>query len=329
MNEKRQFSFHGEGGALLWLYIRCMVLTALTLGIYWPWAKARILKFHYGNTSFGGSTFGFQGTGWELFLGLWKGIGILLLVMIPYIAGLALFVQESLKGEPVLAMVYLSAGLLIYLALVIPLVPVAVNSSLRYRFGRTTWRSIRWAYNGKNKELLPLYVKGTLLTLITLTIYSSWFNAKFYNYIYSKLHFGSVRFRFKGDGKDLFFIGLKGLILSVLTLGIYLFRWVKDIYRWTYENIEVLQGEKVIPLQVTMTGGGLFKLTLVNMLLLVFTLGIAAPWVNIRTIKFIMAHIQSTEDLDVDAIEQTPLADSDATGEELSDFLDLGDWGIL
>lgn len=45
MNEKRMFSFHGEGGALLWLYIRCMFLTTITLGIYWPWAKARLVKF--------------------------------------------------------------------------------------------------------------------------------------------------------------------------------------------------------------------------------------------------------------------------------------------
>ncbi len=329
VNEKRQFTFHGEGGELLWLFIRCMFLTGITLGIYYPWAKARLLKFNYSNTTFGGSAFGFLGTGNEMFIGLLKGIGILILVMIPYLLGLYIGFQALLAGNTAVGIIAMVLGVVAYIALLLVVMPLAINSSLRYRFGRTTWRSIRWAYTGKNKELLPLFIKGFLLTLVTFFIYNSWFTARYMKYIYSKLHFGSIRFRFMGEGMDLFLIGLKGMLLTIITLGIYIFWYMKNMYKWIYENLEVLQGDKVIPLTTTITGGGLFKLTLTNMLLLIFTLGIAAPWVNIRTMKFIMNHIAASEDLDVDAIEQTTVEETSATGEEISDFLDLGDWGIL
>jgi uncharacterized membrane protein YjgN (DUF898 family) len=329
MNEKNSLSYHGEGGALLWLYVRCIFLSVITLGIYWSWAKARILRYHYENTSFGGSPMGFQGTGTEIFIGALKGLGILALILVPYVIALVIFSQRTMAGDPVTGMVALVIGLILYIGLIIVVSPIAINSSMRYRFGRTSWRSIRWGYTGKNRELLPLFVKGFLLTMVTFGIYGSWFNARYYRYVYSKLHFGSVRFRFKGEGKELFFIGLKGLLLSIVTLGIYLFWYLRNVYRWLYENMEVLQGGKSVPLKVDMTGGQLFVLNLTNLLLLVFTLGIAAPWVNIRSIRFVMNHISAAEDLDTDAIEQIPASEATATGDDLADFLDLGDWGIL
>lgn len=330
MSDKRSFSYDGEGGALLWLTIRCLFLTTITFGIYWPWAKARLNKFHYGNTSFDNSAFSFHGTGPEMFWGMLKGIGVLIVVLIPYLAGLLIGTQMIQEGQFVTGAIVAILGVLVYIGLLIVIAPSAVNSSMRYRFSRTAWRSIRWGYTGKNRELIPIYVKGMLLTLVTLGIYGSWFNARYYSYVYSKLHFGSVRFRFQGDGKSLFFIGLKGTLLSIITGGIYLFWYMRNLYRWSYDNLEVIQGERIIPLTTeTMSGGKLFVLNLVNTLLLIVTLGIATPWVTIRNTKFILEHIKATADLDTDAIEQTSLNASDATGEELADILDLGDWGIM
>jgi uncharacterized membrane protein YjgN (DUF898 family) len=330
MDEKRKLAYNGEGGALLLLYIRCFLLTMVTFGIYGTWAKARILKYHYGNTSFDGSAFGFNGTGKELFIGMLKGIGILLVVILPFIVFITLSIMALVAGDMGLYLTLYGLGFLFYIAGLILVMPLAINSSMRYRFGRTSWRSIRWAYAGKNREFLPMFVKGSLLTMVTLGIYGSWLQARLNSYMYSKLHFGSVRFRFTGEGKELFFINLKGLLLSAVTLGIYFFWYLRNVYRWQYENIEVIQGDRAIPLTVDLSGGGLFKLMLTNLLLVVFTLGIATPWVTVRTNRFIMANIGAVDDLDTTVIEQPSAeAGSDATGEELGDIFDFGDWGIL
>ncbi|OYY07964.1 MAG: hypothetical protein B7Y66_11820 [Sphingobacteriia bacterium 35-36-14] len=46
-----------------------MILTTITLGLYYPWAKARTLHYFYGNTVFNEQPFIFTGTGSQMFKG--------------------------------------------------------------------------------------------------------------------------------------------------------------------------------------------------------------------------------------------------------------------
>ena len=72
----------------------------------------------------------------------------------------------------------------------------------------------------------------------------------------------------------------------------------------------------------TLRGAELLGVWMVNILLLVFTLGLAWPWVEIRNARVHLANLTLIGDLDVGAIEQEAQI-AEATGEEVADFLDL------
>ena len=51
------FSFHGNGAEYFRIWIVNVMLTAVTLGIYLPWARVRTRKYFYGNTLLNDRTF--------------------------------------------------------------------------------------------------------------------------------------------------------------------------------------------------------------------------------------------------------------------------------
>ena len=74
--EPRSLKFYGKGGALFGILIANFFLTIITLGLYYPWAKARKMKYLYAETELDNSRFNFHGTGQEMFKGFIKAIAI-------------------------------------------------------------------------------------------------------------------------------------------------------------------------------------------------------------------------------------------------------------
>ena len=70
--ETRRFAFHGEGGSLFGIHIVNVLLTLLTLGIYYFWGKVKVRRYLYSQAEFDGDRFAFHGTGKELFFGWLK-----------------------------------------------------------------------------------------------------------------------------------------------------------------------------------------------------------------------------------------------------------------
>ena len=77
-----QLSFSGKGLELFKIQIVNFILNVLTIGLFYPWAKARKLQYLYSNTIFEESPFTFTGTGKEMFKGFIKAI---LFVILAYL----------------------------------------------------------------------------------------------------------------------------------------------------------------------------------------------------------------------------------------------------
>ena len=73
----------------------------------------------------------------------------------------------------------------------------------------------------------------------------------------------------------------------------------------------------------TITGLALFKLWLVNALLLIATLGIAWPWVRVRNIDFAFCNLALVGPVDLERIRQEA-QQAGSIGEGLSGFFDSG-----
>jgi uncharacterized membrane protein YjgN (DUF898 family) len=171
--------------------------------------------------------------------------------------------------------------------------------------------------------LLINFFKWFGLTIITLGIYGSWFAINLRKYIIENIRFGDIEMEYDGNGAEYFVLNIKGYFLTVITFGIYGFWWQKEIIEYYINNLKMHKNNESIDFQTTVTGGGIFKLTIVNIILMIFTLGLAYAWVQMRTFKYIASNIQLEGTIDLDNIHQTEASYKDATGEDIEDMLDM------
>jgi predicted Zn finger-like uncharacterized protein len=295
--------FHGTGKTLLGIYVVNVLLTIITLGIYYCWAKVKTRKYLYSSTELMRGRFTFTGTGRELFMGRVKATGLMIVLF---------------GGPQVLATNVHEALAFLVIPAILLLMPVARVSAMRYRFCRTLWHNVQFSFRGTIKEGLKIYLVGTLLTIVTLGFYYPFFYADKQSFFRNNTRFGSESFSYDGKGKELFGTFFLGLLLTPLTLGLWWF-WLKArLARYDWEHTS-FQG---VRFSSTVTGGNLIALKLVNLLILALTLGIGYPWVVIRNMEFNFRHLRIEGHANLSKIFQTK-ENAQAVGEGLLDQLDM------
>ncbi len=309
-SQNYQLEFFGKGSDYFAIMIVNWLLTLITVGFYYPWARAKRLRYVYGQTALNNERFHFAGTGKEMFRGFIKIIIFYIAVMASYV--LLLKVVES----PVLAILF------VYLS-IFAIIPFAIHGSFRYRMSRTSYRGVRFGYRGDRNELLREFYKGVFLTIITLGIYGSWLQMNIRRYTHQNIRYGDVDFSNDADGGDWLLLNLKGYFLTIFTLGIYAFWWQRDIFAYYIDNMRMTKGEQKIYCRSTATGGGFFELLFINLLITVFTLGFGKAWADMRTQKFICDHVKMEGDINLDEIHQTEDEYTNAFGEDAMDFFEI------
>ena len=353
-DQVRKLRFHGTGGSLFGIHIVNMLLTGLTLGIYYFWGKVKVRNYVFSQSEFEGDRFAYHGTGKELLLGWLRAVAIMgsvfgILFGLFYILG-----AQSIHSLAVIYPFFL-------LFLVFGLIPIAIVGAWRYRLSRSSWRNIRFSFRGHTREFMKLYAPGLLLTMITLGLYSPYFETRLQKFLLDQTYFGTSPFRFDGEGKNLFWpftrawlftILIPIVLFGLLSLGSMISLGFAEVI--VISIILILTPLGRLPLvwfaarrhryywghthfggahfQSTVTGGSLLWLELVNGILLVVTLGFAQPWVLVRTVRFMFERVSLHGSLDLAAIEQEA-REAGATGEGIADLLDTElldmDLGIL
>ncbi len=304
--------FHGSAGGLFGIQAVNLLLTLLTLGIYYFWGKARVRAYLLGETELDGDRLAYHGTGRELLIGFLKGMAVFfvpvaLLTILPQVYGF----PEAVKGA--LAMMLYLAGLL--------LVPLAMVGARRYRLSRSSWRGIRFSFRGRAREFVGIFVVGTILTSLTLGIYYPVFATRRQTFMISHSYFGSAKFDFDGHGRELMGPFLLMVLLFLPTLGLSWF-WFSARRTRVFTAHTRLGATRF---RSTVTGGRQAWLTISNVLAIVLTLGLAWPWTVVRGVRFTLRYL-AVEGLDVADIRQDAQAAS-ATGEGLAGLLDA-DFGV-
>ncbi|MDH5640254.1 MAG: YjgN family protein, partial [Nitrospira sp.] len=88
--------------------------------------------------------------------------------------------------------------------LLILFIPVAIVGARRYRLTRTSWRGIRFSFQGKVSDFMKLWLSGYALTGLSLGLYYPYFAAKKQAFLTRHSYFGSEPFKFSGEGSRLF-----------------------------------------------------------------------------------------------------------------------------
>ena len=187
------------------------LLTIVTLGIYYFWAKTRLRGYLFSQTEIEGDRFAYHGTARELLLGTLKAV---LVFGVPiYLLNLV----RDVLDVPVLVKV--AAGML-SAVLFFVLFPVAMVGARRYRLGRTSWRGIRFSFRGRAWDMVKIFIVGSFFTGLTFGLYYPFFLVARQVFMVSHSYFGSERFDFSGRGWDLFWPYVKAILLTLPTLGL-------------------------------------------------------------------------------------------------------------
>ncbi len=139
--------FTGVGSEYFGIWIVNLLLMLVTLGLYYPWAKVRRLRYFYGNTLVGNEPLDFHGNPKRMLRGT---VLVVLLLVLYSVAG---------NFSPV-------AGL-IALVLVAAIAPALVRAAMRFRMSNTSWRGLRFRFTGSMQgvygAVLPLYLPAILI----------------------------------------------------------------------------------------------------------------------------------------------------------------------
>jgi uncharacterized membrane protein YjgN (DUF898 family) len=143
--------FSASGSEYFRIWIVNLLLVVLTLGLYLPFAKARRLRYFYANTQVGGTPLAFHGDPWRMFRG--------------YLVMLVLF------GSSALANAYSAWTSLLGLGVLAALWPALWRSSMRFRLANTSWRGLRFGFDGSLRgaylALLPMFAPAAMLLAVS------------------------------------------------------------------------------------------------------------------------------------------------------------------
>jgi uncharacterized membrane protein YjgN (DUF898 family) len=152
--QRLPIEFTGSGSEYFRIWIVNMLLLLVTLGLYWPWAKVRRLRYFWGNTLVDGDPLGFHGDAKQMFKG-WVLVGILF--------GLYNWASSFSAVAGVVAFGALAA-----------LWPALWRSSMAFRLANTSWRGLRFRFVGSLRDAylahLPPFVVALPLVLLTMWI---------------------------------------------------------------------------------------------------------------------------------------------------------------
>jgi uncharacterized membrane protein YjgN (DUF898 family) len=139
--------FTGSGSEYFRIWIVNLLLTLLTLGVYYPWAKVRRLRYFHGNTLVGEHPFGFHAEPRKML----RGYLLVTLLLVLY-SGAGHF--SALAGW-------------FAFAIVAAVWPALLKSSMQFRLANTSWRSLRFRFRGTLRGAyaawLPFFVPGLVI----------------------------------------------------------------------------------------------------------------------------------------------------------------------
>ena len=152
--QRLDVEFTGSGSEYFRIWLVNLLLSAVTLSLYWPFAKARKLAYFHGNTRVGEQALGFHGNPWKML----RGHVLILLFGIVY--------GISSRYSPTTALVAITCFALLW--------PALWRASLQFRLGNTSWRGLRFAFDGSlggaYLAMLPAVVPWVALVSLGLFV---------------------------------------------------------------------------------------------------------------------------------------------------------------
>ncbi len=349
--DESAFAFEGNWREFAPIAFTNLGLTIVTLGIYRFWAKARTRRYLWSHTRFIDDRLQWAGTGMELFKG---ALMALVIFVLPYFLLTTATQTLALRGYTG------TAGLLGFATIIMLfyLVGVARFRSLRYRLARTYWRGIRGGSDDPGLQYGWAYMWKTFVGTMLLGLLIPWSMVELWNDRWNKMSFGPFKFSAKGNvdglmGRFLLFymvpiiaiFGMGGLFASLIASGAFnpgsgptlspLIILVPLVLYFTiglvfmafyakfYRQMVYATSLHTLEFQFSARTMDWIKLLVVDVLLVIGTLGVGLMFLDYRHWKFFIDHLEATGHIDVADLTQSETAEL-KEGEGLLDAFDMG-----
>ena len=338
--------FTATAGEFFRIWIVNLCLTILTLGIYSAWAKVRTRRYFYSSTSLDGAPFEYTADPKRILVGR-------LIV-------LALALGYSFAGQ-FNQWLGIAFAVLVFVA-----TPWLVVRSLAFHRRNSRLRNVRFVFRGSYGEAAAVYIGWPLVAGLTLGLLFPWVHGRQQQFVVRNTSYGSTPFEFEWEAGGYYWLYLKAFLAAVaiavvaffalsaigfpsigedekllvpagfwfLAIGAYLvfLAGVNAVIRAGSANL-FFENSSLGPhgFFARLRGLELFGLYAVSALAIVFSIGLATPWVMVRLARYRLERIRVVASGDLDAFFQAaehahPLGE---VAEEAAGALDFGfDFGL-
>lgn len=331
--------FTAAAGEYFRIWIVNLALTVLTLGIYSAWAKVRKKRYFYAHTRIAGEGFEFRGRPLAILKGRIIAVGMLL------IYGLAGNLSPTL--QVVLGIAFAIAF------------PWLLVRSFAFNAHNSAYRNIRFHFDGTYLEALKMFALCALLVIVTFGFAYPYAQARLTKFIADHHRYGNAQFGLPNltgafYGIYLRFLGLILLFVVLLIPAGILFGFVASmaglnaraagaavgillgslgmiaIYLFGFAYIRtrfanaiwnrLAIGETAVRFESQLRARDLAGLYFVNILAIVFTLGLATPWAVVRTMRYRARKTTAIIAGGLDQFVAERTAEVDAAAEEVGEM---------
>ena len=318
--QTHRFEFTGSGSEYFKIWIVNLLLTVLTLGIYSAWAKVRRMHYFYRNTRLDGANFEYHG----LPMAILKG----------RLIAAVLFVGYSVVGNvnPLLGIAFF-----ILLAIVMPWLIVR---SLRFQLYNSSYRGLRFAFDGDDRGAYRVFLLYPFLAAMTLYLLAPYAHQQIKQYQHRSSRFGATYFSFTANAGSFYAIYLKvlGMLLGLfIVIGIAIYGQSPLMFGLPILFLFVMAypAVKLPNLIWNSTGIGRHRfystqevlpylwITITNLLGIVLTLGLFVPFATIRMMRYKLEHMGLNAQGELSEFVAGQAQDASALGEEMSTMFDV------
>lgn len=316
---KLPVEFKGNGFEYFQIWIVNIVLTIVTLGIYSAWATVRNKRYLYSNTYVDGTSFSFLAEPMTILKARLMAVGIFILI--------------SVAGgiSPAFSVMF---GLALIIA-----IPFFINQSLAFKMRNTAYKNIQFRFSASYGEAFKAIYLWPLLGILSLGILYPLAILRGVQYRANNTAYGTTNFQFNGTFKDYAVVlliaaglGVAAAIIvaaigqplgTVISFLVY-FAVITYVIVATSNLFYMRLQLKEHGFDSNMTVLGYSKTMLINIVLIVLTLGLYLPAAQIRMIKYVTSCITMHANGSLSDFAAAEQENVTAFGEEFGQVMDLG-----
>jgi uncharacterized membrane protein YjgN (DUF898 family) len=345
---QHKFEFTGSSNEYFRIWIVNVFLSVITLGIYNAWAKVRTRQYFYANTRLDGHPFEYLGNPIAILKGnLVVGLGAFLYSVIqrvnPFLSfGIALIaglvfpylIYQSLRfmasnssyrnirfrfhgtlKQSYIEYLFYPILILVTGGLIYPYIQLRQH---QYLLNNAAYGTSRNTFNGKSDFYYGIYIRIFLMSIAVYAVFTVIF-------IFIVMSSKAISLGSLGSNPYAIFVFLVPIYALLLLMGAIFQQYAYvNIHNYMFRESGIPGKIRFVSYLDTWT---MVKLQIVNLLAIIFSLGLLSPWAKIRRTQYILNNMSLVSNGGLEDVMADVTESQNAIGDAVTDYFNV-DFGL-